>query len=295
MFHNRILQFIFEHGYGYETTAIPGGTIAMTQGLIDGDLDIAPEMTAEVQPPYAEAVEQGTVIDHGLMFTGSDQGWFVPTYMIEGDEARGIEPMAPNLRHVDDLPEYAHLFTDPEDPEKGRFYDCIAGWECQKTNEAKFEAYGLDEHFNQFMPGSDSALAASLVSAVERGEPWFGYYWEPTWVFGLVDLTKLEEPEYTEECWAQIMSGEEACAYKVNDVNIATTPEFAESETEVVEFLTNAETTVDQINAALSYMRDTDAEPYEAALWFFSEYEDVWTDWVPEDVAERVQTALDNE
>ncbi|MEZ4570755.1 MAG: glycine betaine ABC transporter substrate-binding protein [Thermomicrobiales bacterium] len=45
-------------------------------------------------------------------------------------------------------------------------------------------------------------MATSLVSAYENGEPWLGYYWAPTWVFAVVDLTMIEEPEYTDECWA---------------------------------------------------------------------------------------------
>ncbi len=293
LFHNRVAQYILEHGYGYETTSIPGGTIALTQGLIGGDLDIAMEMTPAQQPDYVEAVESGTVIDQGLMFEGSMQGWFVPTYVIEGDAERGIEPMAPDLKSVEDLPKYKELFADPEDPSKGRFYDCIPGWECEGLNKAKFEFYGLDEYYNRFLPGSDAALATSIVAAYERGDPWLGYYWAPTWIFGLVDLTMLEEPEYTDECWEKIFSGTVGCAYPLNDVHIATTPELAEDAPEVIEFLKNTETTVDQINAALSHMQETDATPEDAALWFLREYEDHWTAWVPDDVAERVNESLE--
>ncbi|MBA2453809.1 MAG: ABC transporter substrate-binding protein [Chloroflexia bacterium] len=293
LFHNRIAQYVLENGYGYNTTSIPGGTIALTQGLINGDIDVAMEMTPEQQPDYVEAVEAGTVLDHGLMFAGSNQGWWVPTYVIEGDAERGIEPMAPDLRSVSDLPQYKELFADPEDPDKGRFYDCIAGWECERVNEGKFEAYGLGQHYNRFLPGSDAALATSIVAAYERGDPWFGYYWAPTWIFGLVDLTKIEEPEFTEECWDQIFTGEEACAYPLMEIHIATSPEFAEAAPEVIEFLENSETTVEQINAALSYMQENDATPDDAAVWFLQEHEDVWTNWVPADVAERVKESLE--
>lgn len=296
IFHNRVAQYILENGYGYETTAVPGGTVALTQGLINGDIDVALEMTPVQQPAYIEALDAGTVVDHGEMYTpGSLQHWYVPTYVIEGDPERGIEPMAPDLRSVDDLPRYKDLFADPEEPGKGRFYDCIAGWQCEEVNRAKFDAYGLNEHYNRFLPGSSAALATSLVSAVEQGEPWFGYYWAPTWVIGLLDLTILEEPEYTDECWEQIFSGEDACAYPVAEIHKATTPEFAENAPAVIEFITEMSTTNDQVNAALTHMFESEATPDDAAIWFLNEYQDVWTAWVPEDVAERVLASLEGE
>src|SRR5690606_20746830 len=146
------------------------------------------------------------------------------------------------------------LFEDNENPDMGRFYDCIAGWECERVNEVKFAHYGLGEHFNRFLPGSGPALAASLVSAYAQGEPWLGYYWAPTWIFGQLDLTMLDEPEYTDECWESIMAevsgeeivGETACAYPAVTVNIGTNTEFIEENPELAEFLDNYETTMDQ-------------------------------------------------
>ena len=40
-----------------------------------------------------------------------------------------------------------------------------------------------------------------MISAIERGEPWVGYNWEPTWVMGLYDMTLLEDEPYDEEKW----------------------------------------------------------------------------------------------
>lgn len=299
--HNRIAGHILEHGYGYTIDSVPGETIPLFQGLLRGDVNVSMEIWVEQQEGWEPALEEGTLRDHGASFGESVQGWYVPTYMIEGDEERGIEPVAPDLRHVDDLPDYVDLFSDPEDPEKGRFYECIAGWECERVNEVKFTAYGLGEHYNRFLPGSGPALAASLVAAYEQGEPWLGYYWAPTWIFGQLDLTMLEEPEYTDECWDSIAEeiasdnivGEEACHYPSVTVNIGTNIDFIEANPEVSEFLDNYETTMDQTSEMLLYMQENEAEAEDAAEWFLREHEDVWTPWVPEDVADRVRDSLD--
>lgn len=300
--HNRAAQFIIENGWGIETDSVAGETITLLQGLINRDIDVSMENWVEQQPVWSEQVEAGTILDLGPNYPESVQGWYVPTYVIEGDEERGIEPMAPDLRSVDDLAQYVDIFEDPEDPGKGRFYDCIAGWECQRVNESKFMYYGLDEHFNRFQPGSGAALATSLVDAYNNGEPWFGYYWAPTWIFAIVDLTMIEEPEYTEECWEQIQddegnaTGEAGCAYPSVRVHKSVNAEFAEeAPEEVLNFIRDYTTTMEQNNEFLLYMHDNDIDDYEvAAIWFLKNNPE-WQDWVPVDVAEKVQAALDAE
>lgn len=290
--HNRIAQFILEHGYGYETDSIAGETIPLFQGMLQGDIDAATEIWADQIPAYQDAVADGTVLDLGTNYGESIQGWFVPTYVIEGDAERGIEPMAPDLKTVEDLPKYKDLFADPEDPSKGRYYDCIAGWECEQVNEAKFSAYGLNDHYNRFLPGSGAALATSLVSAYEKGEPWFGYYWGPTWIFAKYDLTQIEEPPYSDECWENIRDGEEACGYPEVKVRIAVPADFADKAPDVVEFFTAYETTFEQTSEMLLYLQENDATAEETAIWFLTEHEDTWTQWVSDDVAEKVKAAL---
>ncbi len=290
--HNRIAQFILEEGYGYETDAIAGTTNPMFQGMIQGDIDVTMEIWVEQLPPYPEAVDSGEVVDLGVNFDETPQGWYVPTYMIEGDSERGIEPITPDLKHVDDLPQYKDIFKDPEAPDKGRIYNGIPGWELTEINEGKLKAYGLDEHYNSFLPGSTSALMTSLVTAYEQGEPWIGHLWEPHWITAQLDMTRIEEPAYTDECWEQVYEGEAGCAYPNVSVNIAANPDFAEQAPEVIEFLEKYDTTGEQTSLAMLYMQENNVEPEEAAIWFLQEYEDTWTTWVSPEVATKVKDAL---
>ncbi len=289
LLHTRIAQFIVEHGYGYEVDGMPGDTIPLFQGLRRGDLDVSMEIWVDnQQEAYDQGIEAGDVIDLGTNFGDNEQGLYVPTYVIEGDEARGIEPMAPNLRTIDDLAEYWEVFQDPEDPTKGRLYGGIAGWEADIILSEKVVTYGLEDYYNYFRPGTDAALAASLVSAYERGEAWFGYYWSPTWIYGQLDLTLIEEPAYSDELWDDGY----ACAFPSVPVNILVNSEFYERSPELVEFFTNYETTSALISDALAFMQENDADHDEAAAWFLREKEDVWTQWVPADVADKVKEAL---
>ena len=296
---NRISQFIVEEGYGYETDMIPGETIPLFQGQLDGDIDISMEIWVDQMPPYQPALDAGQVVQLGNSVDDTVQGWWVPTYMIEGDEERGIEPMTPDLRHVEDLPEYWDVFQDPEDSDKGRLYDGIAGWEAERINEVKFDYYGLDEYYNRFLPGSGAALDTSLLTAYNQGDPWLGYMWTPTWIAGQLDLTLIEEPEYTDECWEEVQAAveeertpETSCAWPITEAVIATTTEFAEEAPDIAAFLEQFNTNETHISEALAYMADNDVDADVAAIWFLEEYDDLWSTWVPDDVADRVRDAV---
>ncbi|MBY7142997.1 ABC transporter substrate-binding protein [Virgibacillus sp. NKC19-3] len=287
--HNSIAQTIVEEGFDYDTEVTAGTTAATFQGLIEGDINVYMEAwTDNIKEIYTEAIEAGDVEEVSVNFDDNDQGLYVPTYVIEGDEERGIEPMAPDLQTVEDLKDYPEVFEDPEEPGRGRVVNAPSGWAVQEAIDAKFDIYGLDETMNNFMPGSDAAIVADLTDAYNAGNAWVGYYWSPTAVTATMDLTLLEEPAYDEEEWEETKATE----FPPNDVTVAVHKDLSEQAPDVVEFLSNYETNSELTEESLTYMDENDASPEEAANWWMNEHEDIWTSWVPEDIAETVKEAL---
>jgi glycine betaine/proline transport system substrate-binding protein len=294
--HNAIAQFIVEEGYGCNTDVIPGSTIPLMNGMIRGDIDVTMEMWRDnVRDVYDPAVEKELVFDLGPNFPDATQEWYVPKYLVEGDGAP-----APDLRSVSDLAKYKELFADPEEPSKGRFYNCVIGWGCEKVNTKKYYAYGLDADFTNFRPGSGGAFAAAIEGAVLKKQPIFFYYWGPTWLLGKIgdQLVRLEEPTYNAEIWQRMQDTEnpedveEATAYPVVEVTVSVNGPFHDEAPKLVEFLTNYETTAKMVSELLAWMQDNNGTPESAAKEFLSSREEVWTTWVPEDVAARVRDAL---
>jgi len=288
--HNAIFSFIVEHGYGYPPCEIvPGSSPVVLVGVAQGDIDLLMETWSEnYGEAYTDRIESGEIVELGLNFDDNYQGWLVPTYMIEGDPERGIEPAAPDLKSVFDLPEYWELFKDPEVPTKGRFHNSVPGWECTMHNSTKLETYGLDEYYNDFLCGSDVALSGSMVAAYEKGEPWLGYYWAPTWLLGMYDMTLLEEPPFDLEVWER----DKGCAYQAVRCTIMAHPSLLDRAPEVVEFLRKYQTTCAQNNEFLRYMQENEADATAGAIYFLKEHESVWTQWLPSDVASKVKAAL---
>jgi glycine betaine/proline transport system substrate-binding protein len=292
--HNRIAAYIIEKGYGKKTDFIFAESLPGFMGMERGDVDFSMEGWVDNLLEYWEkATASGKLVSLGTNFPDAPQGWYVPTYMIKGDEKRGIKPVTPDLKSVADLPKYWELFKDPENPKKGRLLNGPAGWKVTSINEMKIRGYGLDKQYDAFSAGSETALSAAIKRAYDRGEPVLAYYWEPTWVMGLLDMTKLEEPPYDEKLWND--ENLYACAIPSVRVLVVANTKFVEANPDIAAFLRNYSTTLEQNNKVLGFMFETKSDTQQAAVWFLKNFEDVWKAWVPSDVAEKVAAALKEE
>ncbi|MFC1965431.1 glycine betaine ABC transporter substrate-binding protein [Chloroflexota bacterium] len=286
-----ILAFIVEHGYDYPVEMVAGTSIAMFQGIMAGHVDIYPEIwLPNQQQAWDKGMETNSFIPVAITNKDNWQSLFtVPTYVIKGDPARGIEPMAPDLKSVKDLerPEIIKLFQDPEDPSKGRILTCVPGWECEKINLKQITALGLDKYYNPMSPGSETALWASLKGAYDKGDPWIGKVWSPTWIAGMLDLTILEQTPYSPDGFEKGLTAWPAC-----DLWIVTSNQLAEKAPDLFPFLVRVRQPSDILNEGLAYMRENDAKADEAALWFLKNRQELWTKWVSPAIADKVKAAL---
>lgn len=274
---NRIVGIIAENAYDVPVEYQYGSAASLFLAVKEGDVDALMETwSPNRRDLLKEHYSNGWAVDLGNAFPNSPQAWYVPTYVIEGDKERGIEPMAPDLETVKDLAKYKDLFKDPTNPSRGRFYSCPSSNMCFETNGKKLEAYGLVDDYNNFDPGSWSAQNAEILSAVKKGEPVLFYSWEPTWLMGLIDATRLKEPNYTPEKWEN-----HSCAYPPAKVHIEVTPSIFKEFPEIASLLANYQVSLQQMNNTLSYIRENEAELDEAAAWFLKNYPNTWRQWFP--------------
>ena len=286
-FHNAVAMLIAEKAYGYETEEISGSTAITYNALLKGDIHVYMETWTDSIAPYQEDVEAGRLMELGVNYDDNIQGLYVPRYVIEGDAARGIEPMAPDLKTVEDLKRYNKLFNDPEDPGKGRIYGAISGWQIDGIMRDKIGFYGLDEMYNYIDPGSDPALAAAIVGAYEKGEPIVAYYWEPAWITGKYDLVLLEDAPYEPDLY---LLGQCACPSIRLTVSANTT--FYEQHPEYSEFLSKYKTSSQLTSEALAYISENDASYHDAAIWFLKTHDELLDQWLAEDKAALVREGL---
>ena len=278
----RAAAYIVEHGYGYPTELIAGDTVSLFQGLINGDTHVTMEIWPG-QQPWIDDLEDPSIIEFlGDSLDTNWEGWVVPQYVKDAN---------PGLVSVSDLPDYMELFVTADSRGKARFIDCVPGWACEQANGNKVIAYGLEDVLELVKPGSGAALFEDLESTYNRGEPWLGYIWGPTKPTATLDLYRLEEPEWTEECW----NSHQGCAYPDSEVRIAVFHTLLNDAPDVVEFLRAWDfSAAVQVESEI-WLSDNNATPDEAAIWYLSNNPDVWGAYVPADVAERVLAALADE
>lgn len=280
-------RFIVDKGYGCKTEVLPTETLPALAALERGDLDINTEVWLNsVGEPWAKAEATGKVKRIGDIYMGGE-AWFIPRYTAE---------RLPELKKASDLPKFKDDFKDPEEPTKGRFYGCPAGWGCEVVSGNLFNALHLGDTFTLFSPGTGATQKAALTAAYQRKENIVFYYWYPTPLVGSMDLIKLELPTYDPA--KQICLTDPNCAdpqasdYPENPVFTAVTTQFIQDAPKLTEFLSKVAVPLTVMNEAMAYMEKNEAEPEATAQWFLKDKQDVWTAWLPKDVAERVKAAL---
>jgi glycine betaine/proline transport system substrate-binding protein len=107
------------------------------------------------------------------------------------------------------------------------------------------------------------------------------------WVIGLYDMVLLEDGPYSESDFAMGIG-----SFPTIDVTVTATPTFVEDNPELVEFIENYHTNSAAISEALAYMMENEVEADVAAQWFLLEKQDIWTEWVDDEVAEKVIDAI---
>lgn len=285
--HNAIAGYIASELYGYKCREVPGSSTIMHESLKSGEVDIIMECWTDNIADYKKDKNKNRFKELSINYADNRQGFYVPRYVIEGDKDRNIKPLAPNLKNVWDLEKYASIFKDPEDQSKGRIYGAIPGWEVDSILYKKYKHYKLDNTFNYFRPGSDSALSAALTSAYDKGEPIVSYYWEPTWLMGKYDFILLQDKPYTEE---GNRNGEtELPSVKVT---VATSNKFFDNNKELVTFLKKYKTSSDLTSEALAHMQETKEDYNKTAKWFLSKHPELLDQWLNKKDAEKIKKSI---
>jgi len=291
-----ILRHIVEHGYGYPTDTLPGSSVSMEVALARNDLQVIAEEWAGRSPAWVKAEQAGQVFALGDTVKNAEEGWWVPAYVIKGDPARNLKPLAPDLRSVDDLKRYPQVFRDPEMPDKGRFLNSPSGWTSETVNSQKLKAYGLDGLYNNFRSGSGAALDAEISSAIRRGQPVLFYYWSPTALIGRYDLVRLQEPPFDASAWATLTDaknpnpkGSQSLPAKLS---IGVSKAFRDGYPDLVAAFEKVDLPIDVLNRALAEMNEKRQPAADAAKAFLRANPQVWKAWLPAEVATKVEASL---
>jgi len=290
-------KVILEKGYGCEIELIAGATMPTFTSMNEkGAPDVAAEQWANaVANPLAEAVSEGRLhIANKAPITGLGEGWWVTP---------GTLKRHPELKTALDILDHPELFPYAEDPSKGAFVGCPAGWGCQLANANLYRAFEMEKKGWVFIaPGSAAGLDGTISKAAESGNPWLGYYWNPTSIVGKYGLIQLDfgVPFAGRDNWDKCITvAEQDCAdpkpsaWTESEVNTIITTKFAkQGGKDIVKYIGDRTYPGPVMNGMLVWMADNQAGGADAAIEFLTKHEDVWTKWVSSGVAKKVKAGL---
>lgn len=295
-FLTEVMRYIMAHGYGCHTDALPGNTVSLEVALSNNDIQVLAEEWIGRSKAWNTAAKAGKVEGVGHVINGATEGWYVPDYVVHGDPKRGIQPMAPDLASVSDLPKYKTLFKDDEEPSKGRFLNCPIGWTCEGVNSQKLKAYGLTGSYVNFRPGTGAALDSTITSQVQRGKPILFYYWNPTPLMGRFKFVKLHEPAYNDACWKTLAdkTNPRPCgsASPPADIEAGVSRAFHDGAPELVAMLGKFNIPIDLLNRLLGEQAEQKIDAKTLARNFLAQHEAIWRAWVSPAAAQKIAASL---
>lgn len=286
-------KIILEEGYGCEAELVAGDTNPTLTSMVEkGEPDVAPEGWVNAMRTVMDKATQEGRLHYAseVLLDGGVEGWWIPKYMAE---------KYPEIKTVVDALERPELFPHPDDPSKGGLYNCPEGWGCRVNTVNLFKAYDGPEHnFELVETGSAAGLDGSIAKAYEAKEPWFGYYWAPTALLGKYDMVKLDFPaEFDKEAWVNCITQPDCADPQPNtwiksEVYTIVTDRFKKAGGPAYDYLANRAWHNDTVNKLLAWMIENQATGEDGAYHFLQNNEEVWTEWVSPEVAEKVKKAV---
>ncbi|MCB8928913.1 MAG: ABC transporter substrate-binding protein [Ardenticatenaceae bacterium] len=267
-----VAKILLENELGYPVEIISLDENAQWPALAAGDahasLEVWPSGHAANVAEYIDGA--GTVENGGLLGPVGRIGWYMPSYLLNDH---------PELTTWEGFtsPEAAALFATAETGDNGQF---LGG-------DPSFVQYDADIITNLSLPfevvyaGSEEAILAQLDSAYSREEPVLFYFWTPHSIHAKYDLTRVELPEYSDDCYAEADSGGVACDYPGDDLFKIFWSGLAEAAPDAHTLLANMNyTTEDQISMIAAVEIDGQSVDEAAQAWLDAN-EDVWRAWLP--------------
>ncbi len=258
-----------EMGHDVEIIAIDENSqwAALASGELSACLELWPSGHLD---SIAQFVDNGVVDNIGDLGVIGKISWYIPTYMLDSN---------PELATYEGFqnPDNAALFATAQTGDKGQF---VGG----DPSFYQFDAdiiENLGINLEVVYAGSEAAELAGLDAAYSRQDPYLFYFWTPHSVHAKYDLTAVELPAYSDDCYAKADEGGIDCDYPADVLMKLAYPGLAEDAPDAYTMLSNfSYSNADQI-ALIAAVDEEGLSPEEAAQAWLDANEATWQAWFP--------------
>ena len=283
-------NLILNSGYGCKASIVVGDTVPTITSMIEkAQPDLAPEATPSLLGDvYTKGAAEGRISKIGTAISdGQVSGWYIPKYVADAH---------PDIKTVADAMKHPELFASPEDPSKGAVIQGPQGWGDTVVTAQLFKALN-NPKFVMIPTGSAAALDGAIAKAYEQKKGIVTQYWSPTSLLGKYPMVRLTMPHDDAE-WARCTSKQDCPDPKPNYwtqaemVTLGSKGAVEKLGPEAAGYIAKRSWTQAEVGKVMLWMTENQANGADGAKWFIKNMPDVWTKWVPADVAAKVKAAL---
>lgn len=240
---------------------------SMFTGLSDGSVDFVTELwPSGVVADEQAFVDDGSVVEMGLLGTTGQIGWFVPDYVLAD------HPEVATAEGLKD-PAIAKLFATAATGDKGRFLGTDPSY--SQLDEPLIN--NLDLPFQVVFSGSEAATVAELDSAVAAKQPILMYWWTPTAAAGKYHLVEVKLPEYTAGCADDV--AKVSCGYPADPLKKLASAKLQTKNPKVWSMLQKVTITNEQQLELLPKVEIDKQPAADVAKAWIAANESVWKAW----------------
>ncbi len=286
-------QLILKNGYGCNATIVAGDTVpTITAQIEKGQPDIVPEATPSLLGEvYTKGVADKRISQIGVTISdGQVSGWYIPQYVADAH---------PEIKTVEDAIKHPELFPSPDDPKKGVVIQGPQGWGDTVVTAQLFKGLQLDKNGFVLTPsGSAAALDGAIAKAYEGKKGMIAQYWSPTSLLVKYPMKRLEMAHDAAE-WARCTSKQDCPDPKPNywkqaEMVVLASSKFTSRDDvgPAKEYFAKRSWTQAEVSKVMLWMTENQANGADGAKWFIKNMPEVWTKWVPADVAAKIKASV---
>ncbi|MGP1255990.1 MAG: ABC transporter substrate-binding protein [Kiloniellales bacterium] len=207
-----VLKVVIEENFGLDVELQNGTNPIIFEAMDQGSMHLHPE----VWMPNQQNLHDRYVKDNQSVIMNDNpvqavQGMCVPTYVVEQYDIRSIEDLTD--------PEKMAIF-DKDGNGTPEIWIGAPGWASTIIERIRAKSYGYDQVLD--LQEYDGTVAwGALGAAVEAGEPWLGFCYDPHFIFVAYDLTFLEEPAHDPETWNIVQPTDDPAWLEVSEASTA--------------------------------------------------------------------------
>ncbi len=279
------------------------GTAHLLKVILEDNLGLEVELQNATNPIIFEAMDKGTMHVHPEVWLPNVANLH-QTYVTE----KGTVLMNPNavigfykncvptatakkyeISSITDLTDVskAKLFDSNGDG-KGEIWIGATGWASTNIEKIRAKSYGYDQTL-ELVEMDETLMLAKLDVAVKQDTPYVFQCYTPHHMFGLYDLTVLEEPPHDPAKWKIIQPTDDPEWLSKSSAPVAWPNVYAhihyakallDSQPQAARILGNVKLNVDQVNAMVYALAVDKQDPAEFAKKWVQENADLVASWL---------------